>query len=1613
MKVTLKKILSFVLALCVMISTLSVSFTAFAAESTEGVTVKIVSFMRGEQKDLRSSELLEARLTGYEGNPRELIYKWENTLGTYLYVYNSHNMYYIEGTDGEMEIYNDSIAASNNMAGRSHKDSFTGTGYCWAAIYGSNTSGTSQSISDAKAYNGTIKVTVYDKDGEIASATHEGKVTTTGFWLWQETTYSGIVDHDLQSDMDHVTIGLFEGDERNVKDLLGESAILHITCVESNVANGKIVSGGPTDGNHIKLEKRSDGDYYITGVTAGTATDANGDAKVELNIQKEFCKFHEDSSGTAVTTVYVFKKPTTSTTAYTLTLTGNLDDRCDYFIYGQQGKKIDGKIVFEGLNPNTSYPVEVRGKYQDESGQTHYAYAYVYDTTKPVYSGTVKTYLDGTYDSETHTATGTVVDISDVTEYTHLYAKEVNSTDDFINLPLTKKGEGTYTSILDTGLYNIYYGTENGTDESKKVDDQILTMHQADRTRYIFYNSVTYKDHGTELNKEYHLTGSTVNTIKDTPVREGYVFTGWEDEKDGKIYSSEELLNTSIERPYVLTAQWKKGVDVYVNFTIDHIAKNKGHNANDPERHNLEFDLMYRNNETGNYSDVFDAPIPVEWDGESEFESPYFTALNVSQPEVSDCTYYTKIQGSPVLKNVLPGGQYSVEVLKSGYEIRSVTQQTADNGDIIVNVTLQYDPKNADLKFTVKLDEESKDLVEQYPQYKPAAVHVKVLSYYTSEYEGAEHTLEANEWHHITQHHDTFVTLYLDENSQATGSYPVWMHNTGKNEYYYYRIKVVSYILSDGREVMTNDVEGQEHVQYLTPGKRYLATINVENGDKPIATEELTGAHFKTEDNKQKGEIEGIIHINTHTVTFDPDGGKFTSDGSEEIKSVPNQIQVPDLNDYAVKRDGGYVFLGWYVVDENDNTTNEIVKSGDELLNDIKLRAVWKAPLKVEGNISVAGYYHLNDDGNEVRVIHNSDRAHEVTIYLQKFLPNGYTETIDSQKIEITYNDENDSSIEKPIGEGAYKFTGVPDDGTQYRVLIQNPNYASTYQHEGDSLDKELMYDYDTYNEHDFVAEFEYGDQSVANVNTFMEFVPTNFALHYAINAEKIGEGFRPSSSKILVTYNDGAHGQHAQDWPVISQMITDTDDYKVDDTDIVDGKGSDSYDVWRTMLDGHTLYDYGVELYKYTINGEETELNLNEAPFFVYYNGSARYSALEGLNPEHQTQLLTIDLQPKRYNVNFDMNYTETVEDHVENMEDYLVFVDGVPKYLKGHIWSYATDISEVKPEREGYKFLGWYDENDNHVTEIGAEVHENVTVYAKWEKIIKVTFHANNENISDDVFRTYYENGVEVDDENAFFLNADGSLDSFYDIPEFEYYTHNNYVFKGWYDEDGKAITWNEKYTEDTDLYAQWIEVEDVEKDANDGKIYDNSGRYAGFDLLGVQIRTAEVDNVLHNGTEGSGLRFVTVLSNDVYNQINDLNAKNANGAEYGYALAKTATAQKNAGDKEGYEFQYNGTNVNGKDTTKEYSYVSNVKCSGFVDHFGDDETEYRLFTAVVTYKRLSGDNLASAQSQALLARSYIRYTDANGLLRTHYNNYTGKNVYSGCSASYALALSLLNNG
>ena len=157
----MKKVLSILLA-AVMLFTM-IPANVFAAE---GTTVKLVSFMRGDVSDLRSSELLEVQVEGYEGNPRELTYKWTSSLGTYLYIYNSHNMYGINNTYGEMEIYNTdkNVKRSSNVEeDRSGNKTLTKEGFMWASVYGAYEY---SKISASTALKGTVTVEVFDKNGK-------------------------------------------------------------------------------------------------------------------------------------------------------------------------------------------------------------------------------------------------------------------------------------------------------------------------------------------------------------------------------------------------------------------------------------------------------------------------------------------------------------------------------------------------------------------------------------------------------------------------------------------------------------------------------------------------------------------------------------------------------------------------------------------------------------------------------------------------------------------------------------------------------------------------------------------------------------------------------------------------------------------------------------------------------------------------------------------------------------------------------------------------------------------------------------------------------------------------------------------------------------------------------------------------------------------------------------------------------------------------------------------------------------------------------------------------------------------------------------------------------
>lgn len=298
-----------------------------------------------------------------------------------------------------------------------------------------------------------------------------------------------------------------------------------------------------------------------------------------------------------------------------------------------------------------------------------------------------------------------------------------------------------------------------------------------------------------------------------------------------------------------------------------------------------------------------------------------------------------------------------------------------------------------------------------------------------------------------------------------------------------------------------------------------------------------------------------------------------------------------------------------------------------------------------------------------------------------------------------------------------------------------------------------------------------------------------------------------------------------------------------------------------------------------------------------------------------------------------------------------------------------------------------------------------------------VKPNYHINNTDIAtasyggEDLFTSHVVAATKE-------IKVGEKIESFYLIPEVKPTADNScpYIFKGWYydpenDNDTHPVNFGtDKYSKD--IYAHWIKVNSVAKDADDTdheppQAY--NGKYGGFDLAGVQIREERTkDSNFGYESMPAGMRFVTSLSMDVVNKINRIQPNNI---EYGYVAAtREAWIDYHTGHS---KLQYVSATANGINTTDSkdphhyFDFASNINCtskmmnsSGVVREDHRNFGGYLLYTLVITY---DGDN-GTGYDTKVLARPYIRYTDANGLERVAYSEYRGvSNTLGGCYTSY----------
>ena len=1162
----MKKVLS-ILLVAVMLFTM-VPASAFAAEAT---SVKLVSFMRGDVTDLRSSELLEVQVEGYEGNPRELTYKWTSSLGTYLYIYNSHNMYGINNTYGEYEIYNtdNGVKRSSNVEeDRSGDQTLTLEGFMWAAVYGAYSSNKAST-----ALRGTVKVEVFDKNNKSLGS----------------DSFSSFKAHNLDADLDNVVIGLFEGDRKNVLDLLGESGIVHITCTESKVTSAEIRKGS----EHIKIETEvkdtNTYNYFIKGVKAGdNSTEGEGDAQLVINVTKSNCKFHNKKSGNAEPIVYVFKKPTTTTTTTTLIINkDSVDERCEYFIDGNKGEKQpDGTVIFTGLTPNTEYTVEARAEY-DDNGVTKYIYSYVDDTTKPVYSAKIYTYLDGV-----------LTNFEDIYgSGAELLIREDNPYTEYISLG--KASTGLYEAPLYNAVFNPYIKLDG---EYNKIGNYQLVIEHANAELHLHNYTVKYDTNGgnfkegEEIVTEIYASGAAVNATSNVPVREGFIFTGWE--YDSKTIASGKQVTASIAAPITLKAKWEKAVNVKINVIIDHNSKVDGGYDQVATKADLDIDFLEMTADSPAFVETGDKlhfrPVAV-MDGYNN-EKAYLYSYNendkVSTYQAIDYTY----------TGLLESSSFGVALSKSDYDVGTIEKIKDENGNWIINVPLKYNPSNFDIKFSLEMAEGTP------PELYPDAAIVKVAFW------------NGTEWEIITQQASTDsvvkpgVRVDIDPvTGEGFGSYPVWKY-ADADVPYGNRIVVTGFVYGDSIiTVPTESINGT--IATYTDGY-YTATMgDVADGQK--YGEQLYGAYYDKNTDAQVGTLHGVISVEKYDVTFDANGGEIKG-GSTYTET--DEYYVPDTDNY-VPTFNDHTFMGWY----KDPEFKEPAVSGELLKEDVTFYAKWDQILT--GYVRVAGSYM--QDGHLVNVW-DIDRANSAVVVLEEITADGEY-IVDSQTVNIKWplSEEMIYGISEE-----YKFTGL-DPAKTYRTEVLILNYGTTYQNSTTVVDSDDDYA-DDYNLADYTAVYPADSKWETFVNAYLSFEPASYFQPVEVDATLIGEGLRPDDTLVEIWYK--ATGTDNA-FKVISQHTVVP--YGIEIGMGADGmdNGDYGYKVWNSVYDG-ALYDYQAHL---------TKINKTDAstwPVSVVYGAPSRYSPIH----DAPTGVLQVKLVPNRYTI----VYNELYENEGEKVVSY-----------------------------------------------------------------------------------------------------------------------------------------------------------------------------------------------------------------------------------------------------------------------------------------------------------------------------------------------------------------------
>lgn len=1016
-----------------------------------------------------------------------------------------------------------------------------------------------------------------------------------------------------------------------------------------------------------------------------------------------------------------------------------------FFIEGEAGGIVEVDQVaygstptFDIVNGGNSFVHEGHVHYMDDEDANYYyiwngweptidrvtgdvTYTATYDDVAKTFTGKVNVWLDPTVSGSTVTG-GTRKSIEDMLgSGVQLYLLNaeiaVPTASDFI--PMTGDSSG-YSAPVTVGTYQIW--VKGGSYAVyTPLFTQHITVNGGDGSADLLFYTVTYDLNGGHLGgvtadvTEIHRRNAGVKVSDYAPVKDGYDFLGWklDGSADKQAGDSITVQDIGIEQPHTLVAQWAKAIraDVTVNVTIHHHSDpSSGSEGINPQRGEGTLDVSLTYREAGSGTDYWEAV------GYERLSTDWYTQGNTVNTDVP-LRSTTTVTSAYTVSGLSLNWEYSANVQLPGYvrvgdPVISISTDSDGNKSYTVDVTMYYWPTLMDMAVQVIADPSiPAELI-------PTAVDLKFLSWNAN--------LD-NDWAPINRHQTATIdavfarnlvehgTTYTDAFRVGRVNYQVPVYKTDGTTNYYYRVAVAGFTLPDGTELSASgtdlsyyysntNVSGESIQVYVIPltyaDKAYYAEVTVSGGTQngsmtqPGIYGVKNGAAYE-----QVGSVTVRVFMNAYDINFDANGGVLKDKNGNAIPSrLENQFRIPELS--IPTRDGGYVFDGWYLADGNGNMTDTRAVPADVLTGDVTLIAKWKEPLSFSGQISISTQYTLG--GNQMN-IPSTDVPASAIVELWHVDPvNGFESLVRTSTVTgIDY----DTYGSLKIGVVDYSFTGLPNDGGSYYMLVSARNYEEKFLNESNGDVNGNKHNFNLYSDDGNRAVF--GGNNEAIIHAHLIFVPDSFDLTWEVNSSLIGEdSLRPDKLEIVVQYSlVGSGNFDTTTWPIISQHKQGSTYYP--ETTVLTGDSvTDSYSVWKFHPEGHT-YSYSVLVHAWAEGSARTLYDAATAPFLVsYYPDIAYWENGQKSNVVGETNL-KIHLTPRQYTITYDSNGGTAI---------------GADTYT----WSYGKD-SLSTPVREGWDFLGWK-LNGSYVTEIDPSVYGNITLQAEWRQQKKITFVVSN---------------------------------------------------------------------------------------------------------------------------------------------------------------------------------------------------------------------------------------------------------------------------------------------